>query len=209
MKKIVFFSPHTDDAELGAGGTIAKFAEKYQVYVIAFSDARNVLNPNLPKDLLRKEMLSAMEILGVDKENVKFFDFQTRNFYIVRQKILDLMIKIRDESKPNVIFTPSTYDCHQDHQVITNEVLRAFKGSNISIFGYELPWNTFSFDTTSYVILNKAHIDKKIRALKKYKSQRHRVYLNDEFIKGLASVRGTQIGEKYAEAFEVLRLIFE
>jgi len=209
VKKIIFFSPHTDDAELGAGGTITKFAEKYQVYIIAFSDTRNILNPNLPKDLLRKEMIAAVKILGVDKKNVKFFNFQTRRFYSVRQEILDLMIKIRDEIKPNIVFTPSTYDHHQDHQVITNEVLRAFKGSNSSILGYELPWNTFSFETTGYVILSKTHMDKKIRALKEYSSQSHRNYLNEEFIRGLAQVRGVQISEKYAEAFEVLRGVFE
>jgi hypothetical protein len=48
---------------------------------------------------------------------------------------------------------------------------------------------------------------KKVEALKEYKSQAHRAYANEEFIKSLARVRGVQINTNYAEAFEILRWI--
>ena len=57
--------------------------------------------------------------------------------------------------------------------------------------------------------LEKRHVDKKVEALQKYKSQKHRVYLNKEFIYGLAKARGTQIKREYAEAFEVVRYVFK
>ena len=56
-------------------------------------------------------------------------------------------------------------------------------------------------------MLNENHIKLKINALDKYKSQKHRTYANEEFIRSLARTRGVQIGQKYAEAFEVVRTV--
>ncbi|MHA2429346.1 MAG: PIG-L family deacetylase, partial [Candidatus Hermodarchaeia archaeon] len=57
------------------------------------------------------------------------------------------------------------------------------------------------------IILEKRHVEKKIDALRCYKSQYHRKYLDEEFIWSLARTRGTQIEGLYAEAFEVLRFV--
>jgi LmbE family N-acetylglucosaminyl deacetylase len=102
---------------------------------------------------------------------------------------------------------PSLKDIHQDHNVIANEGLRAFKFS--SILAYEMPWNNLTFDTSSFVILEERHIQKKVDALKEYKSQSHRAYCNEEFIRSLARTRGVQINAKYAETFEVVRWIIK
>ena len=56
--------------------------------------------------------------------------------------------------------------------------------------------------------LDEKFLKIKLQALKEYKSQNHREYLNDDFITSLARVRGVQIGAQFAEAFEVIRLIF-
>jgi N-acetylglucosamine malate deacetylase 1 len=72
-----------------------------------------------------------------------------------------------------------------------------------------LPWNHITFDTNMFVRLNKSHIDKKYELLKYYESQFQieRNYFSQEFIFGLAKVRGTQCNASYAEAFEVIRWI--
>ena len=206
-KRALFLGPHTDDVELGAGGTVAKFVESYEVHVVAFSDAMDAQPERLPEDTLTGEMKGAMDVLGVHQERVHMLGFRTRYFHSARQEVLDALIRIRDEVRPDIVFAPSTYDRHQDHQVVVNEVLRAFKGSNSTILGYEQPWNNFSFETSCFVPLDEVHIGKKLEALARYRSQEHRLYLNEEFIRGLASVRGTQIGTTYAEAFEVMRVI--
>ena len=88
------------------------------------------------------------------------------------------------------------------------EALRAFKNS-ASIIGYELPWNHINFSSVMFIPLEERHIEKKIEALKAYTSQSHREYMNPEFIRGLAKVRGLQINRKYAEAMEVYRWIMD
>ena len=68
--------------------------------------------------------------------------------------------------------------------------------------------NTITFQHSCFIKLSERHLRKKIEIFKCYKSQLHKPYTNREFIRGLAHVRGVQIGEKLAEAFEVLRLKF-
>ena len=63
-------------------------------------------------------------------------------------------------------------------------------------------------NTSAFVNLEEKHINTKVKALAEYKSQMHRSYANEEFIRSLARTRGVQINTKYAESFEVIRTIF-
>lgn len=208
MKKVLIVSPHTDDAELGCGGTIAKFVqEDKDVYLVAFSSAKRSIPEGFKQDATSNEMKKASKILGMKEENVRVLDFEVRIFPKFRQEILQKLIDLRNEINPDMVIIPSKKDTHQDHQVITNESFRAFKKSTLSIYGYEQPWNCFTFDTTGFVPLDEEHITAKINALKEYKTQSQKEYLDSEFIRGLAMTRGVVIGRKYAEAFEIIKQI--
>lgn len=199
---ILVLSPHTDDGELGCGGSIAKLVEEgNDVHYVAFSYAG--------KDVLKKEVMEATKTLNVLSDNVHIFDFRTRYFPEHRQEILDVLIKLRNEIKPEMVFIPASVDVHQDHQVIMSEASRAFKKTALSILGYEEPWNCFTFSTTVFISLQEKHVKAKIAAVKKYESQVDKDYMNEEFVRGLARTRGIQIGEKYAEAFEIMRWVIK
>ena len=205
-KKVLVVAPHTDDAEFGCGGTIVKLLEQNNdVYCVAFSACQQSVLKEFPSDVLITEIKAATKILGIKPENLILHDYGVRTFNYHRQDILEDLVKLKNSIQPDVVFIPSMNDIHQDHYTIANEGLRAFKFS--SIFCYEMPWNNLNFNTSSFVILSEEHIAKKCRALEEYKSQAHRTYANSDFIRSLATVRGTQIGAKYAECFEVIRLI--
>lgn len=205
-KRVLVLAPHTDDGELGCGSTINKFADEgAEVTYVAFSICSRSLPEGLAPDTLAKEVALATQILGVKPQNLILFDYDVRHFPSNRQSILEELVRIGRDVKPDLVLQPNSADIHQDHHVIYQEGLRAFK--NTTIFGYELPWNNLSFNTSCFVRLEEQHIHKKIEALKEYKSQAHRKYLNDAFIRGLAQTRGTQIGVDWAEAFELIRLI--
>ncbi|MBO8183646.1 MAG: PIG-L family deacetylase [Archaeoglobus sp.] len=206
MKKILILSPHTDDGELGCGGSIARFVEEgIEVYYVALSACEKSVPEGYPPDILEREVKEATRVLGIDNSNLLLFEFEVREFPLLRQKILDTLIGIREDIHPDTIFTPSSFDTHQDHKVTREETLRAFK--KCTILGYEQPWNNITFDTTAFIRLEERHIGKKIEALKCYESQKDRAYLNEEFVRSLARTRGVQINSKYAEAFEVIRWI--
>ncbi len=205
-QRILILAPHTDDGELGCGGTIARLVENNnEVYYAAFSACQLSVSSNFPSDILITEVKQATAVLGIKPQNLILYDYEVRTFNYHRQDILDKMIKLKGELKPQVVFMPSINDIHQDHFTITNEAMRAFKFS--TVLNYELPWNNFSFNSTCFIELEESHINKKIEALTCYKSQAHRNYCNADFISSLAKVRGTQIEKKYAETFEVTRLI--
>ena len=205
-RKILVLAPHTDDGEFGCGGTIAKLIEDgNEVFMAAFSACEQSVLKKYPPDILIGELKNATKKLGIAEENLFLYDFQVRIFNERRQDILQALIGLREKINPDIIFMPSLQDIHQDHNVIANEGLRAFKFS--SILTYEMPWNNLTFNTSSFVILDEKHIQKKVDALNEYKSQSHRGYSNEEFIRALARTRGVQINAHYAETFEVVRWI--
>jgi LmbE family N-acetylglucosaminyl deacetylase len=205
-KRVLVLAPHTDDGEFGCGGTITKLiSEGHEVYYAAFSACQQSVLPQFPSDILITEVKEATAVLGIQPSNLILFDYDVRTFGYNRQAILDDMIKLRADIQPELIFMPTITDVHQDHKTIAEEGMRAYKFS--SIFSYELPWNNFSFHTSSFVHLNEEFIQTKVKALKAYQSQAHRPYADEDFIRSLARTRGVQIGTHYAEAFEVVRWI--
>ena len=207
FKRVLILSPHTDDGEIAAGGTIARvIEEEKEVYYVAFSSCEMSVPKNFPKDILKTECEEATKVLGIKPENLILLDYEVRTFPLHRQEILDDMIKLNNRIKPDLVLVSSSNDIHQDHQVINKEALRAFK-KNSSIWGYEHPWNNLTFTTDIFVKLEEKQIKKKIESLKAYKSQDFRTYFEERYIRALAYTRGAQVNFTYAECFELLRLL--
>lgn len=199
---ILILAPHTDDGEFGCGGSVAKWLEEgHPVTYVAFSTCQTNIPKGYPDDILEKEVKEATSMLGIT--DLKLFNFEVRYFSYKRQEILEEMVKLARTLKPWLVLTPASTDIHQDHQVIHQESLRAFK--YCKILGYELPWNTPVMTTSCFSLLEEKHIQKKIQSILLYKSQSFRHYYSEEFIRSLAYTRGTQTGAHYAEAFEVIR----
>lgn len=204
-QRVLVLAPHTDDGEFGCGGTISKLINDNEIYYVAFSACQKSVPPPFDADVLLREVKAATNVLGIKKENLILLDYDVRTFNYRRQDILDDILKIKKKIVPDIVFMPTQHDIHQDHFTITNEGIRAFKFS--SILCYELPWNNFTFNTSCFVSINDSQLATKSKALSEYKSQAHRPYASDDFIKSLATVRGVQSGHKYAEAFELVRWI--
>jgi len=205
-KKVLVISPHTDDGELGCGGSIAKFIDEgYEVDYVALSCCEKSVPPEYPRDILSREVKEATKILGISQPIL--FSFEVREFPKLRQEILDALIRLRNKIQPDIVFTPSRFDTHQDHKTTVEETMRAFK--KCTLLGYEQPWNNITFNTLAFIPLKEEYVSKKVDALNCYKTQKGRAYLNEDFVRGLAVTRGTQIEEKYAEAFEVIKWVIK
>jgi N-acetylglucosamine malate deacetylase 1 len=205
--RVLILAPHTDDAELGCGGTIARLLDTgVDVFIVAFSAAETSLPPGSDPDRLRKEFLHATGSLGIPGSQTFVHKYPVRELTYHRQEVLEELIKLRREINPDGVLLPAGTDLHQDHQVVHQEGVRAFK--EVTVWGYELPWNHLTFSAQAFVTLELRHIEKKWHAMQCYTSQLElaRAYFSWEFIAGLAKVRGTQVREEYAEAFEVVRV---
>lgn len=203
-QRILVLAPHTDDGELGCGASIAKYAALgKQIIYAAFSTCSQSLPAHFPKDTLADECREATELLGV--QQLILCDFEVRHFQKQRQEILEELVSLNKEYQPQTVLLPARNDVHQDHQAIYAEGIRAFK--NCNLLGYELSWNNLQFTPTYFEKIEEQHLKKKQEALHQYKSQSHRKYMRDEFIRSLAIVRGVQADAPLAEAFEIYRLL--
>ncbi len=202
---VLVLAPHTDDGELGCGGLIHQLCllGKRVIYV-AFSICEESVPEGFDKEILAVEVKNATAKLGILSEDLLIKRYKVRLFSDSRQAILEDLVALNRAFSPDLVLCPSSYDIHQDHQVINREAIRAFKRT--SIWGYDFIWNNFESKASCFVSLTEDNITAKINSLKEYKSQGFRTYTSEESIRTMASYSGLQVGEKYVEPFEIMRL---
>lgn len=204
--RVLVLAPHTDDGEFGCGGTVSRYLEEgCHVTYAAFSTAAESVPAPYPPDILETEVRAGTAALGIDPDDLLVYKYRVRHLPHARQEILEELVRLRQELRPDTVLLPSGNDLHQDHQTVHMEGLRAFK--MVTVLGYELPWNNLSFDYRHFVVLEERHVQTKVDALRCYESQAWRDYSDEEFIWSWARTRGVQIGATYAEAFDVLRSV--
>lgn len=205
--KIIVFAPHTDDIELGCGATISRYIQEgAEIKYIAFSICEEWVPKEFPGDILFDEATKAAKSLGVKDENIHIYRFRATELWKIREKIFDIMFELNKIFTPTIVFCHSKKDLHQDHSTVALECERVFKSS--TILGYEMPWNNTEFKSNCHIKVEKRDIENKIKALNFYESQKYKNYIDEDFIWSLAKIRGVQIKEQYAEAFEVIRVRF-
>ncbi|MEO9885907.1 MAG: PIG-L family deacetylase [Balneola sp.] len=204
IKKVLVIAPHADDGEFSCGGSIKRFTEEgIEVYYTAFSPCNKSMPQGYKENQLYDELSKAVKHLGINDDHIITYDFPVREFPKYRQEILEELIKLKRKLAPDVVMLPNSNDIHQDHHVIYEEGIRAFK--HHKLLGYELPWNNLCFENSFHIKLKREHIERKLNAISEYKSQQFRPYVDEEFFFGLAKMRGIQINVEYAEAFELIR----
>lgn len=200
-------APHTDDGEIGAGALIAKMVEDgAECRYVAFSACEESVPEEFPQDVLRKEVLVATSELGIESDKVEILSFPVRRFSEYRQAILDHMISVRRAFGPDLVLSPSSNDIHQDHTVVYQEAMRAFKAC--TLLGYDMPWNCIEFRSDLVVRVSEEQLSKKVLAIQAYKSQGFRDYTSEPFIVNLARLRAVATNAEFAEAYEVLRWVW-
>src|SRR4051812_37578132 len=113
FRKVLVLAPHTDDGELGAGGTISKLIESgADVYYAAFSTAEESVPEGFPKDILKTEVKNATLKLGIPPENLFIYNYEVRKLNYARQGILEDLVALRKKINPELIFLPSLNDIH-------------------------------------------------------------------------------------------------
>lgn len=195
-KKYLFIGAHTDDIELSCGGTISKLHEQgHEVRCYTFSYCDNLT--------LLLEHQRAMGVLKV--KNYVLNTYDVRTFSYLRQNILDDLQMFKQSYYPDMVFTHDPKDIHQDHRVVAEETLRAFKFYNIAT--YINPWNTDGDSPNYFITLNQNHIDDKIAASEQYESQAHRFYFYKDMITTNATYwTNRNPFQQYCEAFTIRSL---
>jgi LmbE family N-acetylglucosaminyl deacetylase len=201
-KTILLIAPHLDDIELGLGGTVSRLCNNNtnKIYYLGLS-----IPPLVEKTGFMNEFWHSNSFFNIPKENYFLYDYDPRNLFDDRMDILQIFYDIGRQINPDLVFIPNSKDLHQSHQVVHAEGVRAFKYS--TLLGYELPWNSMSFDMDVFITFSKEEMENKLNAINAFETQMSRMFFSNNITLDLARVRGKQIGKEYAECFELIRLI--
>jgi LmbE family N-acetylglucosaminyl deacetylase len=222
--KILIVSAHPDDEVLGCGGTVARLVkEGYQAYTLILGEGitsrdekRDRAKRETEIQKLKDQAKKANKIIGV--EEVFMYDFPDNRFDTVPLlDIVKVIEKIKNDIKPDIIFTHYGKDLNIDHQITYKAVITATRpvvGEPVKeIYSFEVPssteWNfPLSFSPDVFFDISET-IDIKIKALEEYKTEL-REYPHPRSLEGIkinAQSWGLKIGVKYAEVFKCIRII--
>lgn len=209
--RILAVGAHLDDIEIACGGTLAKAIEnghEVKVLIMSKSGYTNKEGAIQRSDALAvEEGTNALHILGI--QNIEILDFPTKDipFHSEVVNAIDIAMSTYD---PDIIFTHHPFDTHQAHVGVSNATIAAARRRN-TVFFYEpitpSGRSYVAFRPQLYVDIAQT-IDKKVASLREHKSEYNK-FGGEDWIEGVHSrcgFRGYEIGKKYAEAFEVLRI---
>ena len=141
IKSALFIQPHPDDNEIGAGGTMIKLVQKgIPVYGLTVTEGRGGSNIYTPEELaeIRKvEADESMKITGV--KNLGCLGYHDNN-PIVHKKLVEDLVKVIREIKPDAIFTVDDKlenELHPVHLAVGKAVREAFFRSGQAYYPFE------------------------------------------------------------------------
>jgi LmbE family N-acetylglucosaminyl deacetylase len=222
MNRALIIAAHPDDDILGCGGVISKFRNKveFKILFIGEGSTCRYTNPECNEAIESIEYRnscakSALELLGVSE-----YSFHNLPCGRLDQVPLILINKIIEkeilEFKPDTVFTHSNCDSNKDHvKVYDSTIISTRPGCGVdNVFSYEVlsssEWGfEAGFSPNVFFQLMKKNVDDKFNALNKYLGEIKTFPFprNEKSIITLATFRGMQSGNMYAEAFKLIRQI--
>lgn len=223
-KKILIVAAHPDDEVLGCFGTVSKLIkEGYEAYTLILGegktsrlDTRKIEENKEQLEILNDEIKKANDIIGIKKCFV--YDFPDNRFDSVDLlDIIKVISKIKEEIKPNIIFTHYENDLNIDHKITYQAVITATRPleneSVKEIYSFEILSSTewqypISFSPDVFFDIQDT-IELKLNAMQCYKSELC-LYPHPRSLEGIelnAKYNGMRVGKNYVEAFKSVRVI--
>lgn len=195
---------HSDDIEIGCGGTILRLAEQYPTstfHWVVFSAVG-----------VREAEAQRAARLFVDSGNLQgplLKTFRDGFMPFIGAELKVVFEELKGRISPDVIFTHNRKDAHQDHRVIAELTWNTFR--NHFILEYEVPKYDGDFGQPSvFVPLSTETYQKKVRhIMEAFQSQRGKAWFQQETFLAVMRLRGMECNAPsgYAEAFYCRKLV--
>jgi len=223
-KKILIVVAHPDDEVLGCFGTVARLIkEGYEAYTLILGEGKTSRDEQRvvedKKDeiaVLNTEIQNANDAIGIKKVFIESFP-DNRFDSVDLLDIIKVISRVKEEVKPDIIFTHYEHDLNIDHQIAYKAVITATRpmGNEYvkEIYSFEIlsstEWNyPLSFSPDTFFDISDT-LDLKIDSMKEYKSELCD-YPHPRSLEGIelnAKYQGMRVGKKYVEAFKTIRCI--
>jgi LmbE family N-acetylglucosaminyl deacetylase len=192
---------HPDDVEAGCAGTLALHTSKGdRVYLLVLTRGEVSGDPQVKENACKKsaELLGATDL---------FFGGFKDTMVPAGTETIRAIERVVDRVKPDIVYTTSFKDIHQDHRNTSYATLSAARNCK-RILLYETPNTLKEFSPQLFTDIGRTFkLKKKVLHLFAHESKRFE--LAATAIGGLALFRGFQAGVRFAEAFEVGRFVLE
>ena len=200
-KNLLFLGAHSDDIEIGCGGTILTLVEAHSGLNILWA----VFSA---KGKRRQEARESAELFFEGREASRLVVKQFRESYFPAEfERIKTFCETLKSFEPDVIFTHYRDDRHQDHRVLSDLAWNTFRDH--LILEYEIPKYDGDFGVPNlFVPLSPAICRRKTRYLNQaFRSQKSKHWFSEDTFLALMRLRGVECASDYAEAFYCRKMI--
>ena len=194
---VLAIGAHPDDVEIGCGGSLLRHhAQGDSCHMLTLTDG----GLESGYDERMREAYRAADMLGAELHVGDLVDTRVSD----GTETVSLIQRYIDELNPDIIYTHSVNDTHQDHRNCQIATMAA--ASDVpEIYSYIGPSTTMAFHPTRFVNIDE-QIDNKLAVIRSYRSQlAFRPYLKSSLIRSTAEYWGRFAGYHLVEPFEVIR----
>ena len=201
-KKVLFLGAHSDDIEIGCGGTILSLTKNNPrleiVWVVFSADGSR-----------RDEARSSAQLFLKDasQSRVVLKKFRTSFFPTQGELIKKSFESLKRSFNPEMVFTHYREDRHQDHRLLSDLTWNTFRDH--LILEYEIPKYDGDLGIPNlFVPLDKAVCRRKAEYLTRvFRTQSNKHWFSEDTFLALMRLRGVECASNYAEAFHCRKLV--
>lgn len=192
---------HSDDIEIGAGGTILRLlAERpgSRVHWVVLSAT---------EERRREAEASASSFLADAGTSTVAVEEFRESYFPYLAPLKDYFNEVRAIIDPDLVLCPHRHDEHQDHRTVAELVWQTFR--NHLVAEYEIPKYEGDLGRPNvFVPLSAGIVERKIGLLQQHFGSQHgKFWFRPETFSGIMAVRGVEAGVEWAEAFHVRKLV--
>ena len=195
---VLCLGAHSDDIEIGCGGTILRLIELRPAVRIDWV----VFSSTAPR---RREALRSADLFlkGVRAKKIAIRSYQDSFFPYMGMKIKEEFERLKRRINPDVIFTHCRHDLHQDHRVLNELTWNTFRDH--LVLEYEVPKYDGDLGSPNvFSPLSESTCRTKATLLRQaFRSQASKRWFTDDTFLALMRLRGIESGSQtgFAEAF--------
>jgi LmbE family N-acetylglucosaminyl deacetylase len=198
LYRVLCLGAHSDDIELGCGGTILSLLERYENVVVRWI----VFSANDVRGREARDSAAAF-LSGAREREVIVKAYRDGFFPFLGAEIKDDFEGLKREFDPDLVFTHYRDDRHQDHRLISDLTWNTFRDH--LILEYEIPkYDGDLGQPNLFVALHESICSRKTsHIVDSFRSQAGKQWFDEQTFLALLRLRGMEANSptRYAEAF--------